>query len=144
MSLMKKPDDKAPGKLALQGIEKVDRFIAIASGKGGVGKTTVAVNLALALSKRGLSVGLLDADVYGPSIPVMLGLKARPMGEEGMLVPPEQFGIDVMSVGFLTRRSRSSEPGAVRSSAGSSTSRCWSPCSSAWSFARAGTAVCRW
>jgi ATP-binding protein involved in chromosome partitioning len=98
---MKKRDDKAPGKLVLPGIEKVESFIAVASGKGGVGKTTVAVNLASALSKRGLRVGLLDADVYGPSIPVMLGLEARPTGEEGMLIPPERFGIKVMSVGFL-------------------------------------------
>ena len=101
MSLMKKRGDKAPGKLALRGIEKVDRFIAVASGKGGVGKTTVAVNLALALSTKGLRVGLLDADVYGPSIPVMLGLQARSMGEAGMLVPPKRFGMGVMSVGFL-------------------------------------------
>jgi ATP-binding protein involved in chromosome partitioning len=101
LSLMKKRGDKAPGKLALRGIEKVDRFIAVASGKGGVGKTTVAVNLALALSKKGLRVGLLDADVYGPSIPVMLGLQARSMGEAGMLVPPKRFGMEVMSVGFL-------------------------------------------
>jgi ATP-binding protein involved in chromosome partitioning len=98
---MKRPDDKAPRRLALPGIEKVDRFIAVASGKGGVGKTTVAVNLALALSKKGLRVGLLDADVYGPSIPVMLGLQARSMGEEGVLAPREQFGIEVMSLGFL-------------------------------------------
>jgi ATP-binding protein involved in chromosome partitioning len=101
LPLMKKPDDKAPGKLVLPGIEKVESFIAVASGKGGVGKTTVAVNLASALSKKGLRVGLLDADVYGPSIPVMLGLEARPTGEEGMLIPPERFGIKVMSVGFL-------------------------------------------
>jgi ATP-binding protein involved in chromosome partitioning len=98
---MKEPDDKAPGKLALEGIEKVDRFLAVASGKGGVGKTAVAVNLALALSKKGLRVGLLDADVYGPSVPVMLGVEARPAGEKGMLIPPEHFGIKVMSVGFL-------------------------------------------
>jgi ATP-binding protein involved in chromosome partitioning len=96
-----KSDQKIPRESVLPGIEKVGRFVAVASGKGGVGKTTVAVNLALALSKRGLRVGLLDADVYGPSIPVMLGLQACPMGEEGMLVPPEQFGMEVMSLGFL-------------------------------------------
>jgi ATP-binding protein involved in chromosome partitioning len=60
---MKKPDDIEPGTLGLRGIEKVDRFIAVASGKGGVRKTTVAVNLALALSQKRLRVGLLDADV---------------------------------------------------------------------------------
>jgi ATP-binding protein involved in chromosome partitioning len=101
LSLMKKPDDKAPGKLALPGIEKVERFIAVASGKGGVGKTTVAVNLAFALSRRGLKIGLLDADVYGPSVPVMLGLRARPVGGKDLLIPPEHSGIKVMSVGFL-------------------------------------------
>ncbi|MGA7980202.1 MAG: P-loop NTPase, partial [Chromatiaceae bacterium] len=95
--------DKLPRKIELPGIEEVDRFIAVASGKGGVGKTTVAVNLALALSGRGLNVGLLDADVYGPSIPLMVGLKARPApgGGEGLLVPPERFGVKIMSVGFL-------------------------------------------
>jgi len=98
---MKRPDDKAPGKLALRGIEKVERFIAVASGKGGVGKTTVAVNLAFALSRRGLKIGLLDADVYGPSVPVMLGLRARPVGGKDLLIPPEHSGIKVMSVGFL-------------------------------------------
>jgi ATP-binding protein involved in chromosome partitioning len=95
--------DKLPRKIELPGIEEVDRFIAVASGKGGVGKTTVAVNLALALSGRGLNVGLLDADVYGPSIPLMVGLKARPApgGGEGLLVPPERFEVKIMSVGFL-------------------------------------------
>lgn len=75
---MAKPDRKTPTQLTHLGVAKVGRFIAVASGKGGVGKTAVAVNLASALSKRGLRVGLLDADVYGPSIPVMLGLRARP------------------------------------------------------------------
>jgi ATP-binding protein involved in chromosome partitioning len=73
----------------------------VASGKGGVGKTTVAVNLALALSQRGWKVGLLDADIYGPSVPVMLGLQARPVPAEGMMRPPEGYGLAVMSVGFL-------------------------------------------
>ena len=98
---MPSPDDKPPRKINRPGIERVDHFIAIASGKGGVGKTTVAVNLALGLLGRGLKVGLLDAHVYGPSIPVMVGLKARPRGEGGMAVPPERFGVKIMSVGFL-------------------------------------------
>ena len=75
LSVMRREElDRLFPKHPLHGIEKVARFVAVASGKGGVGKTTVAINLALALSQRGLQVGLLDADVYGPSIPTMLGL----------------------------------------------------------------------
>ena len=85
----------------LPGSERVTRILAVASGKGGVGKTTVAVNLAVALAQRGLRVGLLDADVYGPSVPVMLGLRARPTPAHGLLVPLECFGIKAMSIGFL-------------------------------------------
>jgi ATP-binding protein involved in chromosome partitioning len=85
----------------LPGIEGVARFLAVASGKGGVGKTTVAMNLAVALAQRGLRIGLLDADVYGPSVPVMLGLRARPISSGGMMVPPECFGLKAMSIGFL-------------------------------------------
>jgi len=88
-------------KQALQGIHKVKHFIAVASGKGGVGKTTVAINLALALSRQGLRVGLLDADVYGPSIPPMLHLHYKPDVEQGMMLPAEKFGLRVMSIGFL-------------------------------------------
>jgi len=88
-------------KHPLQGIEKVARFIAVASGKGGVGKTTVAINLALALSREGFQVGLLDADVYGPSIPTMLDLSERPRAEAKMIVPLEKFGLKIMSFGFF-------------------------------------------
>lgn len=88
-------------KHPLMGIKKVKRFIAVASGKGGVGKTTVAINVALALSREGLKVGLLDADVYGPSIPVMMGLSQRPESEHGMVVPLEKFDLKIMSFGFF-------------------------------------------
>jgi ATP-binding protein involved in chromosome partitioning len=81
--------------------EGVARVIAVASGKGGVGKSTVAVNLALAFARAGLRVGLLDADVYGPSIPTMLGVDAEPVFEDGKLMPIDAHGLKVMSIGFL-------------------------------------------
>ncbi|CAN5209164.1 Mrp/NBP35 family ATP-binding protein [soil metagenome] len=80
----------------------VRRVVAVASGKGGVGKSTVAVNLAAALSARGLRVGILDADVYGPSLPTMLGLSGKPAYEDGAIVPHQAFGLKAMSVGLLT------------------------------------------
>ena len=88
-------------KHPLMGIEKVSHTLAVASGKGGVGKTTIAVNVALALAKLGYKVGLLDADVYGPSIPLMLGLSGKAEMEEGMLIPAEKFGLKIMSFGML-------------------------------------------
>lgn len=84
-----------------QPLPGVKNTIAIASGKGGVGKSTVAVNLAIALAQDGASVGLLDADVYGPSLPIMMGVSHRPMMEDGKIVPLEAFGVKVMSVGFI-------------------------------------------
>ncbi len=75
--------------------------IAISSGKGGVGKTTVAVNLAVALAKMGAGVGLMDADVYGPNIPMMLGVDRIPAPREGKLTPAFAYGVRVMSMGFL-------------------------------------------
>lgn len=81
----------------------VRRVLAVASGKGGVGKSTVAVNLAAALTTRGLSVGLLDADVYGPSAPTMLGLSGQPAYEDGAIVPHVAHGLKAMSVGLLTK-----------------------------------------
>ena len=102
LSVMNREElDRLFPKHPLRGIEKVARFLAVASGKGGVGKTTMAINLALALSRQGLQVGLLDADVYGPSIPTMLGLAERPRAESSMLIPPEKFGLKIMSFGFF-------------------------------------------
>lgn len=92
----------APGsaKLALDGVRHV---VAVASGKGGVGKSTVAVNLACALARQGLKTGLLDADVYGPSVPTMTGLEgAKPQArEDGKLEPLEAYGLKLMSMGFV-------------------------------------------
>lgn len=80
----------------------VKNIIAVASGKGGVGKSTTAVNLALALAAEGASVGLLDADIYGPSQPMMMGVDARPESEDGQTMEPlENYGVQVMSIGFL-------------------------------------------
>lgn len=79
----------------------VRNTIAVASGKGGVGKSTVAVNLAVALAKDGAKVGLVDADVYGPSIPLMMGLTGRPQVKNQRLQPMEKYGVKVMSIGFL-------------------------------------------
>jgi len=88
-------------------LPKVKNIIAVVSGKGGVGKSTVAANLALALSQGGAKVGLMDADIYGPSVPIMFGLRGeRPMmmdvgNDKGMIVPLEKYGIKIMSIGFL-------------------------------------------
>src|SRR5215216_1608586 len=87
-------------------LPKVKNIIAVVSGKGGVGKSTVSSNLALALAKGGAKVGLMDADIYGPSIPIMFGVRGeRPMMKEvngkGMIVPLERFGIKLMSIGLL-------------------------------------------
>ena len=81
----------------------VKRVLAVASGKGGVGKSTVSVNLAAALAARGLSIGVLDADVYGPSLPTMLGISGQPAYEDGAMVPHVAHGLKAMSVGLLTK-----------------------------------------
>ena len=84
------------------GPEGVAAIIAVASGKGGVGKSTVAVNLAIALKALGKRVGLLDADIYGPSVPRMLGLKGKPVSKDGKkLQPMEAWGLKAISIGFL-------------------------------------------
>jgi ATP-binding protein involved in chromosome partitioning len=86
----------------VQLLPRVKNIVAVASGKGGVGKSTTAVNLALALAAEGASVGILDADIYGPSQPMMLGIDARPESEDGQTMEPlENYGIQVMSIGFL-------------------------------------------
>jgi ATP-binding protein involved in chromosome partitioning len=86
----------------VQLMPNVKNIIAVASGKGGVGKSTTAVNLALALAAEGASVGLLDADIYGPSQPMMLGISRRPESEDGKTMEPlENHGVQVMSIGFL-------------------------------------------
>lgn len=84
-------------------VEGVKHMIAVASGKGGVGKSTVAVNLALALAGQGMKVGLLDADIYGPSVPRMMGLaNVQPEINHGKMLPPVAHGIACMSMGFIT------------------------------------------
>ena len=100
------PDLKPSRQAAPKGPEKVpgvDRLIAIASGKGGVGKSTVSSNLACALAAEGRRVGLLDADVYGPSQPRMLGVSGRPASPDGKIIlPMRNFGVTMMSIGLMT------------------------------------------
>jgi ATP-binding protein involved in chromosome partitioning len=79
----------------------VKNAVAVASGKGGVGKSTVAVNIAVALARSGASVGLLDTDVYGPSIPLMMGVHEKPMMRNNKIVPLEAYGVKLMSIGFI-------------------------------------------
>ncbi|HLY05929.1 MAG TPA: Mrp/NBP35 family ATP-binding protein [Rhizomicrobium sp.] len=89
---------------APSGIPGVAAIIAVASGKGGVGKSTVAANLALALGRLGLKTGLLDADIYGPSVPRLFDIREKPQSRDGKVLEPiEKFGIKAMSIGFLVR-----------------------------------------
>jgi ATP-binding protein involved in chromosome partitioning len=86
----------------VQLLPNVKNIVAVASGKGGVGKSTTAVNLALALAAEGASVGLLDADIYGPSVPMMMGITGKPESQDGQTMDPlENYGVQVMSIGFL-------------------------------------------
>ena len=88
------------GKPPLPGVKNV---IAVGAGKGGVGKTTVAVNLALALSRAGARVGVLDGDIYGPNVPIMFGLQAQLESDGKRIRPAEKYGVQVVSMGFLTQ-----------------------------------------
>src|SRR5690606_26259177 len=88
----------AAGKKTIEGVRNV---IAVTSGKGGVGKTTVSVNVACALADAGARVGLLDCDIYGPNVPIMLGLRGKPTARGRMIVPLDAYGLKVMSMGFM-------------------------------------------
>jgi ATP-binding protein involved in chromosome partitioning len=90
----------------LAGLKKVRHVLAVASGKGGVGKTTLAVNIALALAREGKRVGLLDADVYGPSVPVMLSLTEPPPWENNMMIPVRKFDLKIMSLGMMAKKGK--------------------------------------
>ena len=90
-----------PGQMPKMPIPGVKNLIAVGSGKGGVGKTTVAVNLAVGLASLGNQVGLMDADVYGPNVPLMMGINRTPMAYGERIQPIEQFGVRLMSMGFL-------------------------------------------
>lgn len=92
---------RSDGRARGQPGQPIRNAIAVASGKGGVGKTTVAVNLAVALAQAGARVGLLDADIYGPNVPTMMGIRELPEPVEGKLIPAEAFGVRVMSIAFM-------------------------------------------
>src|SRR3954466_15037704 len=87
---------------ARQTVPGVKNVIAVGAGKGGVGKTTVAVNLAIALARCGGRVGIIDADIYGPNVPIMLGMKTQLTTDGKKIVPAEKYGLQVISMGFLT------------------------------------------
>ena len=97
MTAVVKAQDGPPRTVA----PDIKHFVAVSSGKGGVGKSTVAVNLACALAKTGAKVGLLDCDVYGPDVPMMMGLTGQPEAVQGKLKPKERNGVKTMSIGYL-------------------------------------------
>jgi ATP-binding protein involved in chromosome partitioning len=104
-----KDKPKKPGSVKLskhQPIPFVRKILLVASGKGGVGKSTVAANIAVTLAKEGFRVGLLDADIYGPSTPQMFGINKRPYIEENLMIPHEKCGVKLMSIGFLVDEAR--------------------------------------
>lgn len=100
-----KMDAQVPSDGRTRGLLEVPvkNAIAVASGKGGVGKSTVAVNLAVSLAQSGAKVGLLDADIYGPNIPTMMGVEKLPPPKDEKLVPAESYGVQMMSIGFLVK-----------------------------------------
>ena len=106
LPVMEQPRPAAPRPSAPTPVAypHLGRIVAISSGKGGVGKTTVTTNVALALAARGLRVGLVDADVYGPNVPRMMGVGAPPPVRNNKIVPLEAHGVRVMSLGFLIER----------------------------------------
>jgi len=91
-----------PSGVTLQPVEGVKHLIAVGSGKGGVGKTTVSVNLAIALAAQGRKVGLMDADVYGPNVPLMMGTRASPHAIGERIQPLVSYGVKLMSMGFMS------------------------------------------
>ncbi|WP_126976124.1 Mrp/NBP35 family ATP-binding protein [Frigidibacter oleivorans] len=98
------PTPQAPGQTGPQRVAGIDRILAIASGKGGVGKSTVSSNLAVALARQGRRVGLLDADIYGPSQPRMMGVSGRPASPDGKtILPLTAHGVTVMSIGLMLK-----------------------------------------
>lgn len=95
------PGPQAGGQAKSDLIPGVKRVIAVSSGKGGVGKSTVAANLAVALQLNGATVGLLDADIYGPNIPMMMGVRKQPEQQDGKIMPAESHGVKIISMGFF-------------------------------------------
>jgi ATP-binding protein involved in chromosome partitioning len=99
---MKWMSPNQPGQMPKVPIQGVKSIVAVGSGKGGVGKTTVSVNLSIALATLGFKVGLLDADVYGPNVPLMMGINRTPQARGERIQPLENFGVKLMSMGFLS------------------------------------------
>jgi ATP-binding protein involved in chromosome partitioning len=99
MATHESAEASGPAKQSVPGVKNI---IAIGSGKGGVGKTTVTVNLAIGLAQAGAKVGLLDADIYGPNVPLMIGIEGQPKTMGNTIQPLSNFGVRVMSMGFLT------------------------------------------
>lgn len=100
-----KLDSDVPNDGRMRGLVSapVKNAIAVASGKGGVGKSTISVNLAVALAQSGAQVGLMDADIYGPNVPTMMGAPRMPNPREDRLIPAESYGVKIMSMGYLVR-----------------------------------------
>ncbi len=98
-----KMDSSVPSDGRSRGVMQlpVKNAVAVASGKGGVGKTTVSVNIAVALARTGAKVGLLDADIYGPNVPTMMGVEKLPLSKGERITPAENYGVKIMSIGFL-------------------------------------------